>query len=261
MTDAATSVAPWIERFARFGYASKGVVYSIIGSLAAATAFGLGGTRGDSAAAFRFIREQPFGRSLLMVVTIGLFGYAAWRIISAISDAEDHGADAKGLAIRAGSFFRGVVYVFLAIGAIGLARGGSGSGGGDQNAQDWTARLMDAPFGRWLAVLVGAGIAGYGLYQLTRAWRSKLGKQLRTRKLVGVCRFGIAARAIIFLLIGFSIARAAWKLDPSEAQGTSGALKDIAAYSEWLFVLIAVGLIAYGVYQFVNARYRVIDAT
>lgn len=261
MTDGATSAAPWIERFARFGYASKGVVYTIIGSLAAATALGLGGTGGDSAAAFRFIREQPFGRSLLIVVAIGLLGYAGWRIISAISDAEDHGADAKGFAIRAGSFFRGVVYVFLAFGAIQLARGQSGGGGSDQNAENWTARLMHAPFGRWLAVLVGAGIAGYGIYQLIRAWKSKLGKQLRTRKLVGVCRFGIAARAVVFLFIGYSIARAAWQLDPSEAQGTSGALKEIASYSEWLFVAIAVGLVAYGVYQFVNARYRVIDAT
>jgi hypothetical protein len=261
MTDAATAAAPWIEKFARFGYASKGVVYSIVGALAAATAFGLGGTRGDSAAAFRFIREQPFGRILLLVVAIGLFGYASWRIISAISDAEDHGDDAKGWAVRAGSFFRGIVYVFLAIEAIRLTRGASGGGGSDQNAQHWTARLMEAPFGRWLVVMVGAGIAGYGLYQLSRAWRSKLGRQLRTRKLVGVCRFGIAARAVVFLFIGFSLARASWQRDPSEAQGTSGALNEIASYSEWLFVLIAVGLIAYGVYQFINARYRVIDAT
>ena len=261
MPDAATAAAPWIERFARFGYASKGVVYSLVGALAAATAFGLGGTRGDSAAAFRFIREQPFGRILLLVVAAGLFGYASWRIISAISDAEDHGGDAKGMAVRAGSFFRGIVYVFLTIEAVRLTRGGSGGGGGDQNARHWTGRLMEAPFGRWLVVLVGAGIAGYGLYQLSRAWRSKLGRQLRTRKLVGVCRFGIAARAVIFLFIGFSLARAAWQRDASEAQGTSGALKEIASYSEWLFVLIAVGLVAYGVYQFINARYRVIDAT
>src|SRR3712207_7195949 len=36
---------PWIERFARFGYAAKGVVYVLIGSLAALGAFHVGGDR------------------------------------------------------------------------------------------------------------------------------------------------------------------------------------------------------------------------
>jgi hypothetical protein len=117
---------------------------------------------------------------------------------------------------------------------------------------------MDVPFGRWLAVIAGAGVAAYGLYQFYRAWKSKLGKQLRVRRFVGICRFGIAARAVVFLFIGMSIARAAWQRDAGEAIGTSGALRDISSYSEWLFALVAVGLIAYGVYQFVNARYRTI---
>lgn len=268
MNDAASAAAPWIENLARLGYASKGVVYTIIGSLAAAAAFGAGGSDRDSSSAFRFISEQPFGRVLILIVALGLLGYAAWRIISAITDGERRGSDAKGLAIRAGGFFRGVVYVFFTIEAVRFAMGGSSGGGSDQNAEHWTARLMNAPFGRWLVVIAGAGVAGYGVYQLSRAWRSKLGKQLRLswvkddfkRRLVAISRFGIASRSIVFMLIGFSIARAAWQMNPDAAQGTGESLQQIGNVSQWLLGLVAVGLIAYGVYQFVNARYRAIVA-
>lgn len=258
MTDAAAAATPWIERLARVGYASKGIVYSIIGALAAATAFGLGGTRGDSKAALNFIAGQPFGMILVFIVAVGLAGYSAWRIISAVTDGERRGSEPKGIAIRAGGFFRGAIYALFAFEAVRFALGGSSGSGSDHNARHWSSRLMDAPFGRWLLVIAGAGVAGYGLYQFYRAWKSKLGKQLRVQKFVGISRFGIAARAVVFLFIGISMARAAWERDSSEAKGTSGALRQISNYSEWLFIAVAIGLIAYGVYQFVNARYRTI---
>ena len=273
MNEAAAAVnaaAPWVERLARLGYASKGAVYTIIGGLTAAAAFRSGESGGkDSRAAFSFIADKPFGQILIGIVALGLFGYAAWRIISAITDGEGRGSDAKGMAIRAASFFRGAVYAFLAFEALRLTlgRGASGSGG-DQNAQHWTARLMAAPFGRWLVVAAGIGIAGYGLYQMYRAWQSKLGKKLHLpwttdrfrSRLVAVSRFGIAARAVVFVVIGYSVALAAWERNPSEADGTSGALQRVGALSQWLLIVVAIGLVAYGVYQFLNARYRSIQA-
>ena len=268
MNQAAAAAAPWVERLARLGYASKGVVYTIVGALAAGAAFGHGSARSDSDGALRFIAGQPFGRVLILIVAVGLLGYAAWRIVGAITDAERRGSEPKGLAIRAGSFLRGAIYVFLSIEAIRLAMGGGGGSSGDQNAEHWTARLMAAPFGRWLVVLVGAGVAGYGLYQLYRAWHAKLGKKVRLqwvtdqfkKRLVAISRFGIASRAIVFILIGVSIARAAWTMNAEDVQGTGESLQQIAGLSPWLLALMAVGLISYGIYQFVNARYRTIDA-
>jgi hypothetical protein len=268
MNQTAAQVAPWIERLARLGYASKAVVYTVVGGLTAAAAFRGGRGGADRQSAFHFIIDKPFGRVLAVVVALGLFGYAAWRIISAITDGERRGSEPKGLAIRAGSFFRGCVYVVLALEAARMAMGGGGGGNSDQNAQHWTARLMNAPFGRWLVVAAGLSIAGYGIYQMYRAWKSKLGKDLHLpwmtetfrSRLVAISRFGIAARAVVFLLIGFSIGRAAWQRDPSEAQGTGGALQQVGAVSQWLLAAVAIGLIAYGVYQFLNARYRRIAA-
>jgi hypothetical protein len=79
---------------------------------------------------------------------------------------------------------------------------------------------------------------------------------------IAVSRFGLAARGVVFLVIGGSIAFAAWQHDPSEARGTSGALRRLAeGGGGWLLVTIGVGLIAYGAYALTNARYRIISAT
>lgn len=254
---------------ARVGYASKAAVYMIIGLLALGTAFGSRGRTGDSREALRVIANQPFGRMLMWVVAAGLLGYALWRISSALYDSERRGSDAKGLAIRAGSFIRGGAYSLIAYEAMRMAtRSSSGGQSSDAKAQHWTGRLMDAPFGRFLVIAAGLVIAGYGFYQLYRAVASKLGKHLRLgsmqdtprRAVIAISRFGIGARAVIFGLIGYSIGKAAFARNASEARGTGGALRDIASYGQWPLAIIGAGLIAYGIYQLVNARYRIIQA-
>ena len=259
-------VKPWIERLARLGYASIAAVYAIVGIVTLTAAFGNRRTEaGSTREAFDVILRQPFGKALLIVVGIGMLGYAAWRYISAIKDTDRRGSDAKGLAIRTGSFFRGLGYTALAIEAFRMS---PGSGSGDESARHWTAELMEKPFGPWLVLAAGLAVIGVGCYQLWRAWKAKLGKKLHIEyvtpefrdRVVQISRFGIGARAIVFLVIGTSIARAGWHHRPSAAEGTHGALRSLGAASHWLLAIVALGLIAYGVYQLLNARYRTIEA-
>jgi hypothetical protein len=67
---------------------------------------------------------------------------------------------------------------------------------------------------------------------------------------------------VIFGVIGVSLIRAAILYNPKAARGTSGAMQQIAAqpFGGWMLVVIAIGLIAYGIYAFINARYRRIKA-
>jgi hypothetical protein len=247
-----------IERLARLGYLSIGIVYIIAGLLAAAG----GSTRGPKGA-FTFIRHQPFGRVALAVIVIGLAGYALWRFIDGIADSEDRGSDAKAIAVRIGSVARGVVYAAI---AIEVLRGG---GGGGDKTKHWTARLMEKPFGRWIVAVAGLAFVGAAAYQLYRAFSAKLSKRLHLdsldaslrRNVVAISRFGIGARGIIFFLIGGSLIVAALRYDPSAAEGTPGALHDLAQpFGGIPLVIVGVGLAAYGVYAFVNARYRSIRA-
>lgn len=263
-TDAAREAGPWLIRLARVGYVAKGVVYLVIGGMALRGAMGQGGGATDSRGALRVIGDGMAGQAALVVVGVGLVAFALWALVAAATDADRRGGDAKGIALRLGQAGRGLAYGALGVSAFGLLRGsGGGSGGG---AERWTSRLMDAPFGRTLVAAAGLGIMAYALYQFWRAARKNLRKRLHmehadpdaTRWVIRVARFGIAARGVVFLVIGGFLAQAALREDASHAGGIADSLTTIGAqpYGRALLALVAVGLLAYGVWELLNARYR-----
>jgi hypothetical protein len=262
---AAREAAPWVEKLARLGYAAKGVVYLIIGGIAARAAFGSGERVQGSQGALRTILEQPFGKFLLALVALGLAGYALWRFVQAGLDPEHGGrTDGGGAAKRVGYAISGAIHTGLALAAARMVMG-RGGGGGDRTA-DWTATLMRQPAGRWLVAAVGLGIAGYGAYALYRAYAVKLDKRLDLSRMspaartwaVRSGRAGIAARGVVFAMMGFFLLRAALRSNPGEARGLDGALRALQqqSYGPWLLGLVALGLVGYGIYQLVEARYR-----
>lgn len=259
----------WVERLARFGYAAKGAVYGVVGLLAAQAAFGEGGKTTDTQGALQSILTQPFGKFLLGLVAVGLIGYVLGRFVLAIKDPENEGTDTKGLAKRFGYILNGLIYASLALSAVRLVLG---SGGGNSNStQDWTARLLAQPFGQWLVGTVGAFVIGLGFYQFYEAYSAKFRKKLNLSELsnteekwvMGISRFGLAARGIVFCVIGFFLIQAARQSDSSEVRGLGEALQVLAQqpYGPWILGVVAVGLIAYGIYMVFQARYRRIVAT
>jgi len=262
---------PWVERLARFGYAAKGVVYFIVGLLAAQAAFGTGGQTTDTQGALTTIVNAPFGKFLLVLVAIGLVGYALWRIVEAVFDPEHPGEDndAKNIARRIGYGFSAIAYGGLAFTAIQLIRGTGGGSGGDSSTQDWTARLMSQPFGQWLVGLGGLIAIGVGLSFLYQAFTAKFQRhfclhqmshtQQKAFKWIG--RFGMASRGVVFGIIGIFLIVAAWQSDPQEARGLAGALSTLAQqpFGPWLLGIVALGLIAYSIYCLIAARYRRIN--
>lgn len=259
--------SPWIERLARLGFAAKGVVYIFVGLLAAAAATGSGGRTTGSHGALSTIVRQPFGRTAMFVIALGLFGYALWRVIEAVNDPKNRGNSPKGLALRLGSVGKAAAYAALGLSAARLlAHHGGASGGDDHASRHWTAVLLEKPFGRALVAIIGLSIIGYAIYQFVAAARSKLSKDLdlgsippSTRMwIIRLSRFGIAARGVVFVIIGYFLTRAALHRAPSEAKGVGGALRSFyeQPYGHLALVVVAIGLAAYGLYQLINSRYR-----
>ena len=263
--------SPVVTTLAHAGYAAKGVVYLIIGGLALGAALHIGGGLMDQAGATRVIYHQPFGAFLLILAAVGWFGYGLWCLIQAVFDTARYGTDAKGVVARLGYAAIGVVYGGLAVLAFELAAGKSG-GGKSSNAQahDWTARLLAAPGGVALVALVGVVtlvIAGVLFY---RAYSAEFRRQLDLAEAPGNVRTGVvllgrvgyAALGCVFTIVGVFFIVAALRHDPGQAKGLSGALAVAlrGPFGGVLLAIIALGLLAYGVYSLAQARYRRIQA-
>jgi hypothetical protein len=254
-----------IEPLARLGFASKAFIYSTVGLLAGAAALNEGGTVTDTRGALRVILSHPFGNAVLVVLAVGLCGYSLWRLLDAFLDPEGRGTSAKGLGVRIGSAFRALVYGGLGLEAFRLARGLRSSRGSDATIRMWAARVMDWPLGVWLIAVIGLITAGYGVLEIVEAVRQKQGDKRdlssldrsTRRMLTNISRFGVAARAVIVVGIGVFLVRAALRHDPGQATGIRGSMLELAgAGGRWALGFMALGLIAYGIDQALDARYR-----
>ncbi|HEX2211181.1 MAG TPA: DUF1206 domain-containing protein, partial [Longimicrobium sp.] len=244
------------------------VVYLIIGGLAAQAAFSPAERVEGQEGALGTILRQPFGKTLLGIVAVGLAGFVLWRVVQTALDPEHPEGGGKRTVIRVGHAISAAAYGALTLQAVRLLLGsGGGQGGG---AQHWTAAVMEKPYGRIAVGIVGAGIAAYGVYQIVKAFKDDLDKRLNLtgsavatrRRVVATGRAGTAARGVVFVIIGWLVVQAALRYDAARAEGLQGALNTLrqAPYGPYLLGAVALGLIAYGIFQLVKARYRAIRA-
>lgn len=263
--------SPIVTGLAHVGYAAKAVVYLIIGGLALAAALKIGGGLVDQTGATNVIYNQPFGKYLLIAAGIGWFGYALWCVIEATLDTEHYGSDAKGVVARLGYAVVAVAYGALAYLAFGLATGKS-SGGKSSNTQahDWTARLLAAPGGVALVIVLGLVVLAVAGILFRRAYTADFRRQLEMgqaganveKGVILLGRIGNAALGSVFTIIGVFFIVAALQHNPDQAKGLSGALSALLAqpFGNLLLAIVALGLLAYGAYSLAQARYRRIRA-
>jgi hypothetical protein len=253
-----------LEPIARLGYASKAVIYGIVGVLAILAAGNRGGLITDPNGALRMVLTRPYGRILLLVLAIGLFGYAAWRLLDAVMDPDRAGTSPLGWVTRIGNAIRGCIYGALGLEAVRLLRGLRGSRG--DPAELWTARIFDWPFGQYLIAIVGAIVAIYGGSQFVQAVWGAHGTKLdwspipfEYRPLLKkISRFGVAVRACLLVTLGMFLVRAAFTHDANQAAGPRESLLRLGNLFEgrWFLALVAAGVIAYAVDQAIHARCR-----
>ena len=255
--------SPWVERLGRFGLVAKAVLYGVIGIIAIQVALGAREESPDKSGALRTIAEQPFGKGLLILLALGLAGYALWRLAQAILDRDHEGEDPKGLAKRASNLAKAAWYGTLCVLTVSVLVGG-GSGGGNEQRQ--TAGVFERPFGRYAVYAAGLAFVAAAVFNGYRAVTCKFNKKLKTHEMgdveekaaTGIGVLGHLARFVVFALIGLFLLRAAWEFDPKEARGLDGALLEVAQapYGGLLLGAVAVGLLSYALYCLVQARYR-----
>lgn len=248
---------------ARAGLVARGVVYGVIGLLAVKLATGSGGSATNQQGALQAIAQQSFGKLLLIVVAVGLAGYAAWRLARA---ALGHGSREDDSALdRIAAAASGLVYAALCVTAVKILLGG-GAGGGSNAPKSATAGVLAWTGGPELVAIAGAVLIGVGVYQGYRGLARKFLEEADTagmsrsvaRVYTGLGVFGHVARGVVMTLAGYGLLTAALDYEPRKAIGLDGALNQLAhaSYGPVLLGIVAAGLLGFAAYSIADARYH-----
>ena len=245
-----------VQNFARAGYLARAIVYFLIGYIALTTGRGSGATD-----ILGQIEDMPGGQFILALVGVGLLGYGIFRIYGAAIDIEGGGTELKGIAKRLGHVASGLGHLFLAFVAIKTALGSGGSSGGSGGGEDQAASMVLGFPGGWIVLaLVGLCFIGAGFEQAKKAYTGKFMGKLDADaphfvKYLG--HAGYAARAVVFLVIGWFAIKAAFAEQGSQVRGVGGAISSLQN-NGWLFTLVAIGFLLFGLFSLAMARYRTI---
>ncbi|RDG36941.1 DUF1206 domain-containing protein [Streptomyces corynorhini] len=254
-----------MDAAARWGFASRGVIYLLIGVLALRVAFG-SGRQADKGGALAELGAKPMGSVLLWAVGVGLAGMALWRLSEALFGLSGPDGSKAGKRLLSGG--RAVFYGFSAYSVLAFAVGekGSGKGSSDQESRDVTARALELPGGRWIVGAAGVGVALAGLWIGGRAVLRKYHKHLKLgemsrvqRRFVDVAGVGGgSARGVLFTAAGVFVVLAAVAYEPDKAKGFDNTLRSFTdtPAGPWLLAVVAVGLALFGVFSCSMARWR-----
>lgn len=256
----------WLEVLARVGHLAKGIVYGLIGLLAVRMAL-TAARSPDARDALQTVLQAPFGRILLTLVTLGLVAYSCWRFVQAWADTDNKGDDLKGLTIRGGFIIAGLANLALALLAGLTVWRGVSSGGSDSSTREQAAQTVLSFPGGWI-LLVGLGLilVGVGVGHFFVAYNAAFMKDFEFTEMSQwerdwvkpVGQAGLAARGVIFCLIGLFMVIAGWQKAAGKIKGLGEAFTTLASqpFGQVLLGLVALGFIAYGVHCVSLARYR-----
>jgi len=247
------------EKLARVGMLSKGVVYGIIGALTALAAFNLGGSKSGKENALQFIAGQPFGKFLLGALAIGLFAYTFYRIYEAINGPGESWSEIKGFVKRTGYIISGIFYGALGYTAAAMVIGS----GSDSGGSSYISTIMTKSYGPYLVGFIALCIAGKGIFQIYKAYSNKFKEKVEESDLsknerevlMKAGKTGFISRGIVSGIIAFLLFKVA-----TGERGSSGS-KVAAfeflqnAFGAWVMGLVALGLVAYAVFMFIQAKY------
>jgi hypothetical protein len=256
-----TAVSGPLNVFARIGLVARGIVYIVIGVIAIMLALGIARHSPDTTGAIEAIATKPFGYLLLWILAIGFLGLAVWRLVQAA---------VKRLNVTDGhrikAFFCGVAYAILFYSILVFIVHGREPAGSDAAARDYTTRLLSHDGGQFIVAIVGIVLIVIGIVMAIQGLSAEFTRHLRMGwmsestqdRVVRLGQAGYVARAVVVAGIGIAAVDAAVTYNAARVEGIDGALRAFAQtdFGPWLLILIAIGLIAFGILSFFEARWR-----
>jgi len=251
-----------VRRAARFGPAARGVFYLLLAYLTVRVATDRPG-EADPRGALHVVAMQPVGEALIALAAAALAVFALARLVLAVG----HGTHREWReALRPAA--EGIAYAAMAAFTVAFLVG-SREEGSEESHRSITARLLDAPAGRWLVAAIGLTVIGFYVHQLwhglTRGFEDKLDRRRMgplARKAAAVSgTSGHVGRVLAFVPVGVFLIVAAATHEASDALGLDATLQDLSTH--WwgllMLALVALGFTAFGIYCLLEAAYRKVD--
>ena len=255
--------SPWIGAAGRIGLGAQGICFGIIGVLAIGLAAGVGGEATDPQGALDALARHGWARVLLVLLAVGFAGYTVWRLAQAVFDRGGMGSDGSGLFRRAIQLVQGITYGFLTWGSIKVLVGGGGQGGSEKKA---AAGVLGWPGGRELVGLIATVLVVTACvlvyWALSRRFQESLALHEmgeateRVTTVTGI--IGLLSLAVVSAIVAWFLFKAAIAFEPSAPVGIGGALSKLAhaAYGQDLLAITAAGLIVFGCFDLLQAKYH-----
>lgn len=252
----------WSVPVMRVGYAGRGLVYLTVAGFSL-YAMWRGEQPQGTASTLSQLETTGWGSMVLLLIFLGTLGFAVWNVIDSLYGLENGGADGEGVVARAGKIITALIYGGVGGTAFLLLFAG-GRRGGNSSIANWTATVMGWPGGRWLVGLAGLVVVGAGVVFFVNGWKEKYREHLQANRFTQdwnwLLKAGVVAHGVVTALIGMLFIQAAWRANPEQAGGIGKAFSWLVyqPYGRVLVAAICVGLVAFALFSFVNAGYRVI---
>jgi hypothetical protein len=263
-----------VDRMARIGVVARGIVFLVLAVLVARIASGaLGGDSTGKAASgpgvARTVAAQTGGRVMLFALAVGALCYALFGLFDAALRHHES-SDAKKWAERGVSLWAFFTYgAFSGYSFYTAFSGNNESGSSRQEGAEqsqWSARVLRWPGGQLLLLAIGIALFVAAAALAVRAVRGTFRKRLDEHRMsrpvrrttVTLGTLGLLGRASLFAIVGWFVTDAAIENNPSNGKGVDGSIRSLANDNGGAALLwvVAIALIAFGLYLFLEARYR-----
>lgn len=254
-----------LEGLSRLGYAARGVVYLGLGAIVLLAAADVTPRAHGAKAMLAAWASFPLGLILVGLIAMGLLGFAVWRGLQAVFDADRHGSSPKAIGVRVGQAVSGLIYGGLGLWALELLDAVEDIGEADeeQSAHGLAATVLGLPHGDLLLILAGGALVATGVGNVVQGLAQDFAKRLTCseeicRWAVPLAKVGYAARGFATLPSGIFLIQAGLDARSSDARSWGGALQAIEAqpFGSWMLGLVATGLLAFGAFGLIEAAFR-----
>lgn len=254
-----------LELASRIGYGARGLVFLSVGVLTLLAATDLPGEAVGTKGALIWLAQWPLGRLWLVLLGLGLAAFVLWRVLQAVFDADHEGRSRRAIMLRLSQAFSGMAYAALALSAFRMIVDLPDDPAAKEVARsrETAAAVLAAPFGDWLLVAAGLFLFGIGLTNIIRSWREDFTEYLACsektcRRVAPLARAGYIARGLAYLPLASLIVLAGLRSRSSDVTSFGSALDAVERQpgGAWVLALTALGFVAFGVFSFIEARFR-----